>query len=111
MPYVARDENRRIIGITDKPQPNAKEFLPNDHPEVLRYLRGANPTVMRDRLSKTDTDMSRITEDVVDVLIQRNILNFTDLPVEAQKKLMTRQKLRRNLSALSNLVTDDDDIL
>ncbi|NMM43226.1 hypothetical protein HH303_01970 [Rhodospirillaceae bacterium KN72] len=111
MPYVSRDENGKINGIGDRPSGNAKEFLPNDHPEVMQYLRGASPSVMMDRLSATDLEMARIAEDLIDVLITRNILNFTDFPVEAQKKLMARQKLRKSLSALSNLVTDEDDIL
>ena len=64
-----------------------------------------------DRPNRTDTEMARITEDLIDVLVSRNILNFTDFPVEAQKKLMARQKLRKSLSALSNLVTDEDDII
>lgn len=111
MPYVSRDEEGRINGIGDRPAPHAKEFLPNDHPEVMRYLRGASPSAMMDRLNATDTEMARITEDLIDVLVSRNILNFTDFPVEAQKKLMARQKLRKSLSALSNLVTEEDDII
>ncbi|MDW3204163.1 MAG: hypothetical protein R8L07_01375 [Alphaproteobacteria bacterium] len=111
MPYVSRDDEGRINGIGDRPAPHAKEFLPNDHPEVIRYLRGASPSAMMDRLSATDTEMARISEDLIDVLVARNILNFTDFPVEAQRKLMARQKLRKSLSALSNLVTDEDDII
>lgn len=111
MPYVSRDEKGQITGISDRSAPHAREFLPNDDPEVLRYLRGANPTAMRATLSESDTEMARITEDLIDVLISRNMLNFTDLPHEAQRKLMTRQRLRRNLSALSNLVSDEDDII
>ncbi|MEQ8603054.1 MAG: hypothetical protein RIB45_07020 [Marivibrio sp.] len=111
MPYVSRDEDGHISGIADKSAPHAREFLPNDHPEVLRYLRGASPQAMRATLSDSDTDMARITEDILDVLISRNMINFTDLPVEAQRKLVARQRIRRNLSALSNLVTDDDDII
>lgn len=111
MPYVSRDSNGRINGIGDRPAQHAKEFLPNDNPEVVKYLRGASPDSMRNRLSATDLEMSRILEDLVDVLVSRNILNFTDFPIEAQKKLMARQKLRKSLSALSNLVTEDDDIL
>lgn len=111
MPYVSRGEDGSINGIGDRPAPHAKEFLPNDNPEVIRYLRGASPDAMMNRLSATDTEMARITEDLIDVLIQRNILNFTDFPVEAQRKLMARQKLRKSLSALSNLVTDEEDII
>ena len=111
MPYVTRDENNSIIGISDRQTPDAREFLPNTDPEVMQYLRGAGPDSMRDHLSRTDLDMSRITEDLIDVLIQRNILNFTDFPVEAQKKLMARQRLRSNLSALTSPVQDEDDII
>tara|TARA_R100001039_G_C1763227_1_gene59033 strand:+ start:74 stop:403 length:330 start_codon:yes stop_codon:yes gene_type:complete len=101
----------KSMGLATAPPPHAKEFLGNDHPEVIRYLRGASPGAMMDRLNRTDTEMARITEDLIDVLVSRNILNFTDFPVEAQKKLMARQKLRKSLSALSNLVTDEDDII
>lgn len=111
MPYVARDQYGKITGISDKQNASAREFLPNDHPEVIQYLQGASPDKIRDRLDSSDTDMARISEDLIDVLISRNILNFTDLPLGAQKKLIARQKIRRNLTALSNLVTDEDDIL
>ena len=111
MPYVSRDDNGQVTGISDRAVPHAREFLPNDHPEVLRYLRGADPQAMRETLYESDRDMSRVTEDLVDALIARNVINFTDLPQEAQRKLMARQKIRRNLSALSNLVADEDDIL
>ncbi|MCR9221541.1 MAG: hypothetical protein NXI21_15055 [Alphaproteobacteria bacterium] len=111
MPYVSRDEKGQITGIADKSAPHAREFLPRDHPEVVRYLRGASPQAMRDTLSESDLEMARITEDLIDVLIGRNMLNFTDLPIEAQRKLMARQRLRRNLTALTNLVTDEDDVI
>lgn len=111
LPYVMRTESGAISGISDRPSAEAKEHLPSDHPEVLSYLKEASPSAMKERLSRTDTDMARITEDLIDVLIARNILNFTDLPLQAQRKLVGRQKLRRNLSALSNLVSDEDDII
>jgi hypothetical protein len=110
MPYVSRDENGRITGISERQSRTTAEFLPSNDPDVQAFVRGASPDTMRQRLSGTDTEMARITEDLIDVLITRNIINFTDLPVQAQKKLVARQKIRRNLSALSNLVSDSDDI-
>lgn len=111
MPYVARDESGRINGISEKVTDSAKEFLSPESPEVQAFIRGATPNTMRQRLTGSDGEMARITEDLVDVLVGRNIINFTDLPIQAQQKLVARQKLRRNLSALSNLVSDADDIL
>ncbi len=111
MPYVTRDESGRITGINDRQTETATELLHPNNPEVQAFIKGASPDTMRQRLDVTDNEMARITEDLIDVLIARNIINFTDLPIQAQEKLVARQKLRRNLSALSNLVSDADDIL
>ena len=62
-------------------------------------------------LVQTDFDMARISEDLIDVLIGKNIINFTDFPKPAQDKLMRRRQLRSNLSTLTSLVGDDDSIL
>ncbi|MDP6389232.1 MAG: hypothetical protein QF654_05000 [Alphaproteobacteria bacterium] len=62
-------------------------------------------------LNQTDFDMARISEDLIDVLIGKNIINFTDFPKPAQDKLMRRRQLRSNLSTLTSLVGDDDSIL
>lgn len=111
MPYVTRDEKGRITGLNERPSGAADEFLSADSPEIQEYLRGAGPLSVRQQLTGSDLEMARITEDLIDVLIGRNVINFTDLPKQAQRKLVARQKLRRNLSALSNLVSDEDNII
>lgn len=111
MPYVTRDANNRIVAVSDKPTQQGQEMLSPDNPEILEYLEDAKPSVMLDELSRSDLEMARIVEDLIDVLVSKNILNFTDLPLPAQRKLVGRQKLRRNLSVLTNLVGDRDDIL
>ncbi|MGE4217956.1 MAG: hypothetical protein AB7G39_00810 [Alphaproteobacteria bacterium] len=133
MPYVARNPQGRIVGVSDRPTRLAREMLPINHPEVQAFLRSAPPpgggqlgggqpgapgarggigaNEARSRLSQSDTEMARITEDLIDLLIAKNLINFTDFPSEAQKKLISRRALRRNLSTLSNLVSDQDDIL
>lgn len=111
MPYVTRDTDGKIVGISDRPTEQGQEQLSPDHPDVVAYLQHASPSVMMDELSRSDLEMARIVEDLIDVLISRNILNFTDLPLPAQRKLVGRQKLRRNLSVLTNLVSDRDEIL
>ena len=40
-------------------------------------------------------------------IIGRNIINFTDFPGMAQRKLINRRALRSNMSALTNLVSDE----
>ena len=82
---------------------------PND-PELRAFLQDAGNDQARGRLSESDLEMVRVIEDLVDELIGKNVFNFTDLPRIAQKKLLNRRQLRRNLSVLTNLVGDADDI-
>lgn len=111
MLYVSRDLKGNINGISDRAAPHAREYLPKDHPDVAAYLERLNPNTVQETLSETDLEMGRITEDLIDVLISKNIINFTDLPPQAQKKLVARQRLRHSLSALSSLVGRQDDIV
>ena len=54
--------------------------------------------------------MVRITEYLIDLLIGRDIVNFTDFPGMAQAKLINRRALRSNISTLTNLVGDEENI-
>ncbi|MEC7538342.1 MAG: hypothetical protein VYB59_13775 [Pseudomonadota bacterium] len=56
----------------------------------------------------SDLEMARITEDLIDLLIGRNFTNFADFPNMAQAKLINRRALQSNMSALTNLVSDED---
>jgi hypothetical protein len=111
MPFVSRDRTGRISGVFDKPTPQASEQVHPSSPELAAYQKGRGVQNVRGRLGQSDTEMARITEDLIDVLIGRNIINFTDFPNQAQQKLIARRNLRSNLSSLTNLVTDQDDIL
>jgi hypothetical protein len=44
--------------------------------------------------ARLDADFVRVLEDVIDTLIARNVINITDLPVEAQAKLFARKSFR-----------------
>ncbi len=111
MPFVSRNNNGAITGVFSKPTPIAQEQLDSDDSELRRYLESDETLETRDELGASDREMARIVEDLIEVLITKNMLNFTDFPPEAQKKLLRRHSLRQNLSALKNLIDDDDDII
>lgn len=111
MPYVKRDENGLITGLSERADAEHNEFLKLDHPDIAALVEGADEHGMRGALAASDLDMIRIIEDLIDVLITNNVINFTDLPAEAQGKLLARQKLRHSMSSLSGLVSDDDTIV
>ena len=62
-----------------------------------------------DALSQTDAAIARVLEDLIDVLITKGVIQFTDLPEAAQTKLMTRRQTRAKLSNSLNLLPEDGD--
>ena len=90
MPYVQRDSTGQVVAIFAQPGPGHDEFLPAGHPE-LAALSGAG------EFAHLDADLIRVIEDVVDVLIDRGLLRLTDLPPDAQRKLLARKGARARL--------------
>ncbi len=52
---------------------------------------------------ESDIQLARVLEDLITILIERNIIRFTDFPAAAQKRLNDRQSMRKQTS-LSGLV-------
>jgi hypothetical protein len=59
-------------------------------------------------LSETDADLVRVLEDLIDVLITRGVIQFTDLPEAAQAKLLERRQTRATLTHRLELLPDDN---
>lgn len=64
-------------------------------------------------LSQTDADLARVLEDLIDVLITRGVIQFTDLPEAAQVKLLERRETRASLSNRLQLLPEagENDLL
>lgn len=115
MPYVSRDSGGAISGIFLKSHPNAAEFLPNDHPDILAFFGGDLPesldrTALSD-LSQSDIAFIRVIEDVIDLLIDKKILTFTDLPEKVREKILGRKDARGRLAGSNDLVVPDEGLL
>lgn len=97
MLYALRDQDGKITALTDRPLPDAQPATPSD-PEVMAFLSldGDNFTAS-DFLDESDLATVRILEDLIDTLIDRQIIRFTDLPEAAQRKLLSR-KVARSLA-------------
>lgn len=114
MPYVQRDASGRVSAIFQKPQENAGELLPDDHPDIQSFFGGILPQIGQGNgtlyLTETDIGLIRVIEDLIDVLIDKNILMFTDLPVEAREKILFRKSTRERLSGPTGLIKPEEDI-
>jgi len=115
MPYVSRDTGGLVNGIFLKSQPHAVEFLPNDHPDILHFFGGTLPENLEKSalgdLTQSDIAFIRVIEDVVDVLIHKNLLTFTDLPEKAREKILSRKDARGRLAGSNDLVVPDEGLL
>ena len=98
MRYVARDRNRDIVAVFDRPHPAAPEAIPEDDPELIAFVTGGqSDDALRAYLADSDDDLLRIIEDLINVLIDNNVILLTDFPGPAQRKLMRRQNIREKL--------------
>ena len=103
MPYLQRDSSGRVTGLFINPPDGESEFVSASHPEVRLILEDAGEppaeTDARRRLAEMDISMIRVLEDLLDVLIEKHIIMLTDLPPQAQQKLVSRKATRKNLLA------------
>ena len=101
MPYIVRDEAGKVIRASAR-SIHAAELVPHTHPDVVEFLkeRGHDPKTIEDALSelrKTDGEMARAVEDIIMVLLKKNILKMSDLPKAVQDRMALRVKLRMNI--------------
>jgi len=81
--------------------------MPGDAPEVLDFID--EMARAGDALRDSDLSFVRVLEDVIDLLVARNLIRFTDLPNPAQAKLLQRRSRRRQHQALQ-LLGDEETI-
>ncbi len=107
MLYIERDENGGIIAIHRSPRANASETKPAADEEVIDFL---NETTSEDPkkilLSLSDKGLIRLVEDLIDLLIRKNIIVYTELPEHAQEKLRERTRLRETITSQTLTVED-----
>ncbi len=102
MPYVARDAGGRIVAVAAEPSAAVTEAIDANAPELQEYLARLGPRAATD-LAGTDLGLIRVIEDLIDTLMDKNVLRFTDLPEAAQHKLTQRRSLRRAMKPLDLL--------
>ena len=97
MLYVLRNPDGDIHSLHRTPVPGAHSIAA-DHPDVATFL-GRSPD--EQQFAALDASLVRVVEDLIDVLIRRNVLCVTDLPPEAQAKLFDRKHFREGMHAHS----------
>ena len=107
MPYVKRDEKGKLVAISEQASPDFNELLDESDPELLLFIERIRSGM--GELQHSDFEIIRVIEDVVNVLLEKNIILFTDLPIAAQEKIKTREALRGRSFKRLNLLGEDHD--
>lgn len=97
MPYVQRNAEGMVVGLMREEGESAQEYLAPAHPEVMAFLSEAVPGQESQFSPRTDLEMVRVIEDLVDLLIAKNVIVLTDLPEAVQRKLLSQRNRRSRL--------------
>lgn len=103
MVYVKRDADNNIIAVFAQPEEGAQEQLQNDAKEIQDFLFCDDAENQGDML-RSDLELIRVIEDLVQILIAKNIISITDFPIAAIEKLSQRGKIRSQYQKVSDIV-------
>ncbi|HEY8975580.1 MAG TPA: hypothetical protein VIN75_15280 [Burkholderiaceae bacterium] len=107
MPFIRRNASGAIDSLHRRDEGGC-EFVPDDHPDVRAFLGAAAPSHDQN-FATLDADFIRVIEDVIDTLISKNVINITDLPLEAQTKLFGRKGYRQRAAKDALKLFGDDE--
>jgi len=114
MPYVSRNKSGKITNVFERPEIGALEQVRFDDPDLLNYIYErdmSSPDTIRDILHDSDQGMVRLIDDLVDLLIAKGVIKFTELPRVAGEKYLQRQAARERLQSEGSLIIAEKDIL
>lgn len=111
MIYLKRDANQNIIDLSFHPKPGYEKEMLFD-PKIKQFLL-ENPeskTLIQNILQKLDQELVRSIEDLVDILIQKQLILFTDLPEAVQNKLLFKKSIRSTLQEEAGLLHEEEEL-
>lgn len=109
--YVKRDSLGRIVTVSTAHSDECAEQVDPGDPALVEFIEQSQASALQHyELKETDLPLVRVLEDLIDLLSETGVIRFTDLPAEAQSKLLKRKSMRRNTGRL-NLLDHDDDVI
>lgn len=108
MIYVKRGDQGNITEIELTPSSNNEEVSLNNV-ELINFIKNSpnREELTKSILDVLDLDMVRVIEDLIDIMIDRELIRFTDLPIPVQNKLVFKRKIR-NLTQENTLFQEEE---
>lgn len=109
MVYVQRDGQGNLLRVESQPFEGMNDTLAYQSEELRQWLDARTEVRSRlDLLRQSDLEVIRVLEDVVNVLVERGVIRYTDLPEAARRKLDERAVARAELEGLADHPCDED---
>ena len=104
---IERNEAGAIVAIRNSARTEGVEPASLLDEEVLAFLRASGELdALAQLLALSDNAIVRVLEDLIDMLIDKKLILFTELPAAAQEKLSGRKRIRQQLGS-GDLMVDD----
>ncbi|WP_330926696.1 tryptophan synthase subunit beta like protein [Candidatus Sororendozoicomonas aggregata] len=113
MLYVLKDSEGHITAVSEQAISSDWHAVSLED-EALHAFLEKNPTMGNKVMEAADADFIRVLEDVIDLLLDKELIRFTELPVPVQNKLLNRRRYRENLCGkkdTTHLLDSDDQLI
>lgn len=104
MIYVKRDPTGRVVAVSQEPMEGFEPTNEISAAETNELLRSATDS----HFQSSDLEFIRVLDDVIDLLISKNIILFTELPEVVQVKYTQRTQMRERRRESLNLLEDEE---
>ncbi|QKI88089.1 hypothetical protein [Thiomicrorhabdus xiamenensis] len=111
MLYVKKDASGNITDIEFHPKEGFEEISLND-PQVSHFIAQSENSqeLIQELLETLDLKMIRSIEDIIQILIDRDVMLITDLPEPVQNIMLFKKKLR-HMNQNNSPVFEDEDMI
>ena len=106
MVYVERDAQGHLLRVEQQPF-EGSQHIAVESAELQNWLKVREEVKVRlDSLNSSDLELVRVLEDVVIVLVDRGVIQYTDLPAAAREKLDQRAIARADMEGLNTMLRE-----
>lgn len=109
MLYVKKNSEGQIVAVSLEQADGYEIAVEEDSPEVSAFTQSL--VSENDALAFSDLPMVRVLEDLIDMLISRGAIRFTDFPQAAQQKMLERRSMREDIHGLKLFGEDQEKVL
>lgn len=110
MPYVIKNSTGKIVALYESQQEVNAEWLEEGSEAVQNFKHEMSVHAhAKSEMALSDLDLIRVIEDLTELLIKKQVIAYTELPIFAQQKLGTRQKMRNDMVSLKSLINESDE--